>query len=166
MFYMHLLSIFTACTDMEDSNSQLSASSRSTFDQLSFKQSHPLQYLYLGRIFHLSRRSRICYQIRLSSHQQVLTATGGQAFWLLFLKISGLPQITLLSTRRPMYLSHAQFANSTVSPSTAFTDPRLQPPTPQQMMSRPEPIHNQTGSVDNNALSPDQKQDLTGCGAA
>ena len=55
---------------------------------------------------------------------------------------------------------------SHISPSTTSTDPRFQPPTPQQMMSRPDTSHNRTSSVGSNPRSPDQKHEMGAWGAA
>ncbi|ETN41718.1 uncharacterized protein HMPREF1541_03654 [Cyphellophora europaea CBS 101466] len=59
----------------------------------------------------------------------------------------------------------ASTTNQTISPSTASTDLRYHPQTPQLPPSR-DPGHTRAGSFGSNPLSPDQKQDVNMWGAA
>ncbi|KAK5033459.1 hypothetical protein LTS07_003763 [Exophiala sideris] len=59
------------------------------------------------------------------------------------------------------FKQHSRISSSTVSPSTASTEPRFQPRTPHAVMARPEPTLHRASSTGDPPLSPTQRQEFT-----
>ncbi|RVX67633.1 hypothetical protein B0A52_08162 [Exophiala mesophila] len=72
------------------------------------------------------------------------------------------PQLGNINPSYPpdaQHSQHVQMSSNTVSPSTASTEPRYHPQTPQTNMAAPEPSIHRTGSNSSSGPSPFQKQE-------